>query len=105
MNNYIENFIKNVSLDEALILIKDYLNVYFSKNELENVLHELAHHETYGTILRAKGMLKGENEWFYFDLVPEEVEIRIGKPCYTGRFVVIGSNLDEEALKKCFYAA
>ena len=77
----------------------------FSKNELENVLHELAHHETYGTILRAKGMLKGENEWFYFDLVPEEVEIRIGKPCYTGRFVVIGSNLDEEALKKCFYAA
>lgn len=37
MNNYIENFIKNVSLDEALILIKDYLNVYFSKNELENV--------------------------------------------------------------------
>ena len=77
----------------------------FTKDELEQLLHELAHHDTYGTILRAKGMLKGENEWYYFDLVPEEVEIRVGKPCYTGRFCVIGSNLKEEEIKKFFYGA
>ena len=77
----------------------------FTKEELQQLLHELAYEQTLGTILRAKGMLKGENEWYYFDLVPEEIEIRTGKPCYNGRFCVIGSKLDEEAIKNRFFVA
>ena len=54
-------------------------------------------------ILRAKGMLPTpQGEWIYFDLVPEEYEIRDGAPEYTGRICVIGSNLKEEKLEELF---
>ena len=75
----------------------------YSKEELETILHALADEETYGIILRAKGMLESEDgEWLYFDMVPQEQEIRQGKPTYTGRFCVIGSKMNEDALKTLF---
>lgn len=78
----------------------------YTKDELEHILKELSSGSTYGTILRAKGMLENENgEWMYFDLVPEEFEIREGAPTYTGRFCVIGSQLNETALHELFKVA
>lgn len=75
----------------------------YNKEELENILKALSTSDTYGTILRAKGMLESiDQTWLYFDLVPDEYEIREGKPTYTGRFCVIGSNLHQEALKNLF---
>ncbi len=38
----------------------------------------------------------------YFDLVPEQYEIREGSPDYTGKVCVIGSSLNEEALNSVF---
>lgn len=77
----------------------------YSKDELESILKALSSSEKYGIILRAKGMLEAaDHTWLYFDMVPEEYEIREGKPTYTGRFCVIGSNLNEEALKELFKA-
>ena len=74
----------------------------FSKNELEHILQELSK-ESYGMILRAKGMLPTpEGTWLYFDFVPEEYEIREGKATYTGRFCVIGSKINESALQALF---
>ena len=58
--------------------------------------------ESYGTILRAKGMVAGESEWIYFDMVPQEHEVRNGAAEYTGRICVIGSGLDEKKLDKLF---
>ena len=59
----------------------------------------------YGTILRAKGMVAGQEEkWIYFDMVPGEYEIRTGMPEYTGRICVIGSQLDEDKLEELFGA-
>jgi len=53
--------------------------------------------------LRAKGMLPAnDGTWMYFDLVPEEYEIREGNPDYTGRICVIGAELKEDALKELF---
>lgn len=74
------------------------------KAELERILDELAYGNRYGDVLRAKGMLPSENpgEWYYFDLVPEEYEIRTGTPDYTGKVCVIGANLKEEELNKAF---
>ena len=78
----------------------------YSKDELETILKALADEETYGIILRAKGMLESvDGEWLYFDMVPEEYEIREGNPTYTGRFCVIGSKMNEEALKTLFHVA
>ena len=77
----------------------------YTEQELTHILQELSEKEGSGIILRAKGMLKSEhNEWLYFDLVPEEFEIRKGQPTYTGRFCVIGSKLNEQKLKELFAA-
>ncbi len=75
-----------------------------SKEELDKILDELAYGDGYGDVLRAKGMIPGEEKgtWLYFDLVPEQYEIRDGAPEYTGKVCVIGANLKEEELKKSF---
>ncbi len=75
----------------------------YSCIELEEVLKKLAYSEEYGKVLRAKGMVEGDNgTWIYFDLVPEEYEIREGEPDYTGKICVIGSELKEDKLKEVF---
>ena len=80
-------------------------NRTITKDKLESLLQELAHSEKYGQVLRAKGMLPdADGTWYYFDLVPEETEVRTGAPIYTGKVCVIGSNLKEDELKKAFEA-
>ena len=75
----------------------------FTREGLEKMLESLSASEEYGVILRAKGMLPAEDgTWIYFDMVPEETEIREGAPEYTGRLCVIGSKLDEHALEELF---
>lgn len=75
----------------------------YTKDEIIGILQELEREEAYGTILRAKGMVSGaDGEWIYFDMVPEEHEIRTGAAEYTGRICVIGSNLKEEKLAELF---
>ena len=78
----------------------------YDKSQLDEILKKLAGLNEYGTILRAKGMLPcTDGTWMYFDLVPGEYEIREGKPDYTGRICVIGSNLEEDDLKELFQVA
>ena len=75
----------------------------FTREGLEKILEALSESDKYGIILRAKGMLPAEDgTWIYFDMVPEETEIREGAPEYTGRLCVIGSKLDEHALEELF---
>ena len=72
--------------------------------KLEEILDELANGNAYGDVLRAKGMIPSEvsGKWYYFDLVPDEFEIREGEPDYTGKVCVIGARLKEEELNKAF---
>ena len=78
----------------------------YSQNELKEMLDALSASEDYGIILRAKGMLPAEDgTWIYFDMVPEETEIREGAPEYTGRLCVIGSKLKEDKLAELFKLA
>ena len=76
----------------------------YTKEEVETILKALAaENNEYGIILRAKGMLPSpDGTWIYFDMVPEEYEIREGQPEYTGRLCVIGSKIDETKLEKLF---
>lgn len=74
----------------------------YTKEEIEHILKALESDESFGVILRAKGMVAGENDWIYFDMVPEEHEVRSGAAEYTGRLCVIGSNLNEEKLADLF---
>lgn len=75
----------------------------FNEEEIAVRLEALDDSETYGAVLRAKGMVAGDKgQWIYFDMVPGEREVRQGQPEYTGRICVIGSGLKEEALKELF---
>ena len=78
----------------------------YTKEEVESILKALSETQDYGIILRSKGMLPAQDgTWIYFDMVPEEYEIREGSPEYTGRLCVIGSDIDEEKLAKLFLLA
>ena len=78
----------------------------YTKEEMEIILKALAdtEHPEYGVILRAKGIVPGtDGTWIYFDLTPEEYEVREGQPDVTGKLCVIGSNLQEERIAKLFH--
>ncbi|MBU3803863.1 MAG: GTP-binding protein [Candidatus Cellulosilyticum pullistercoris] len=75
----------------------------FKEEDIKKALETLSHTEEYGIILRAKGILQNEvGNWFCFDMVPGEYEIREEAADYTGRLCVIGTKLDEDGLKKLF---
>ena len=75
-----------------------------TREELERVLEELAYGNQYGDVLRAKGMIPSDRagEWLYFDLVPEQYEIRVSTPDYAGKVCVIGANLNQDKLDQTF---
>ena len=74
----------------------------FTHGDLERILAALDSGE-YGAILRAKGIVNGENgAWLEFDYVPEEHQVRPGHPDYTGRLCVIGAELKEDKLAELF---
>ena len=75
----------------------------YTKEQLDKILKELSSTKNYGTILRSKGILPTEGkEWLYFDLVPEEYEVRTGNADVTGKICVIGTDLKEDEIKKLF---
>ena len=75
----------------------------FTKEEIENALAALADSEKYGVILRAKGIVAGQDgRWLHFDFVPEEASVREGSAIVIGRLCVIGAQINEEALKALF---
>ncbi len=78
----------------------------YTKEEIEEILKALSETNDYGIILRSKGMVPAQDgTWIYFDMVPEEYEIREGAPEYTGRLCVIGSEIKEDKLAQLFKLA
>ena len=74
----------------------------FSQADIQRILTALDSGE-YGKILRAKGIVNGTGgAWVEFDYVPQEHEVRTGRPDYTGRLCVIGAELNEEKLAELF---
>lgn len=78
--------------------------VKFTQEKISNILAELENSEKYGFILRAKGIVEAEDgSWIHFDYVPSEPDIRLGAPASIGKICVIGSQIDENALKTLFW--
>ncbi len=75
----------------------------FTEGELRNTLSQLDDEARFGAVLRAKGIVDAaDGEWLYFDYVPGEIDLRRGQAAVTGRFCVIGSHINENALKELF---
>ena len=76
----------------------------FEQDEIRSILGKLSDEEEYGRVLRAKGILQNAaGEWFQFDYVPGEIDLRDGSADYTGRLCVIGADLNEKALMELFH--
>ena len=74
----------------------------FTKDEIQTALEKLDD-PSYGMILRAKGIVAGEdNEWIHFDYVPGETEVRTGAADVTGKLCIIGSNVKKDLVKELF---
>ena len=77
----------------------------YTKEEITNALTALEDADKYGMILRAKGIVPAEDgSWIHFDYVPGEPDVRTGSAEITGRLCVIGSKLEEDAIRKLFEA-
>ena len=75
----------------------------FTADGIRAILEELDDIGAYGIVLRAKGIVAGEDgEWIHFDFVPDETNVRTGPAAITGRLCVIGSKLAEDRLKELF---
>ena len=76
----------------------------FTEDELKAKLAALDDAQTYGVVLRAKGVVAAADgeRWIHFDHVPGEIEIRRGPAGVIGRLCVIGSKISEDALKALF---
>ena len=75
----------------------------FTAEEISQALNALSDSETYGMVLRAKGIVEGtDGDFLHFDFVPEETSVRTGPSIVMGRLCVIGSHIKEDALKKLF---
>lgn len=76
----------------------------YSIGEIEEILRKLSDEEKYGVILRSKGIVdSADGQWVHFDYVPNEVDVRHGSAAVIGRLCVIGSKINEEALKELFH--
>ena len=77
----------------------------YTQQEITAALGLLSDEAKYGMILRAKGIVEGEDgQWIHFDYVPGVPDVRTGSASTIGRLCVIGSKINEEAIAELFHA-
>lgn len=75
----------------------------FTEEEINACLEAFEDIHKYGMVLRAKGIVPAKDgKWIHFDYVPDESNVRYGIASVTGRLCVIGSKINEDALKELF---
>ena len=89
--------------DEVFVSCGGETAAKYTEDQIKEILSSLCNEEKYGIVLRAKGIVdSGESEWIHFDYVPGEVDVRRGSAGVIGRICVIGSNVNEHAVKELF---
>ena len=75
----------------------------FTQEKIREVLGAIEDQHKYGFVLRAKGIVAGEDgQWIHFDYVPGEPDVRKGSAEVTGRICVIGTDIDEGKIRQLF---
>ena len=89
--------------DEVFMSWGKETTIRFEANQLRQMVMALDNEKRFGMVLRAKGVVAGENgEWLHFDYVPGEADVRTGGAEVTGRICVIGTKLNEAELENLF---
>ena len=90
--------------DEVFISCGTETSQAFDRDAMAEKLNALTDEDTYGIVLRAKGIVtatEGGN-WIHFDYVPGEPDVREGGAAVIGRLCIIGANLNIPALSELF---
>lgn len=75
----------------------------FTQEKIREVLGAIEDQHKYGFVLRAKGIVAGEDgQWIHFDYVPGEPDVRNGSAEVTGRICIIGTDIDEGKIRQLF---
>lgn len=75
----------------------------FTVKQIEEALGALSNFAMYGQVLRAKGIVEGEDgKWIHFDYVPGEPDVRCGSAAVTGMMCVIGADIEKDSIKELF---
>ena len=74
----------------------------FSEDDIRSKLEELSDFSEFGQVLRAKGIVEGENGWIHFDYVPGEIDVRQGSAAPVGMICVIGAGIEESRIREAF---
>ena len=75
----------------------------FTIEKIDAALDELDDDDRFGTVLRAKGIVRGEDgNWIHFDYVPGEKNTRTGAADVTGKLCIIGSGVKKDEIKALF---
>ena len=102
----ITNIITMMASVDAVTIITIIMQMKYLQAGVARLLRSiqtLSEAEDLGVILRAKGMVDGKDgQWIYFDMVPEEYEVRTGTPQITGKICVIGSKMAEDKIAEIF---
>ena len=88
--------------DEVFVSWGKETTATYTKERLESILAALSDEEKFGTVLRAKGIVRGSGEWLHFDYIPDGTDVRSGSADVIGKICVIGSKLNENALCELF---
>lgn len=88
--------------DEVFVSWGKETAAHYTRAKLTEILNELSNESRFGMVLRAKGIVPGDEGWFHFDYTPGEADVRTGTASVTGRLCVIGSGLQEDALNALF---
>ena len=90
--------------DEVFVSCGTETTAAFDRASMTDKLNALTDEETYGIVLRAKGIVAATDggSWIHFDYVPGEPDVRAGSPAVIGRLCIIGANLNIPALSELF---
>ena len=75
----------------------------YTAEEIQHALEALEDEKKYGLVLRAKGIVEGQDgTWIHYDYVPGVPDVRTGSASTIGRLCVIGAELKEDAVADLF---
>ena len=87
--------------DEVFVSFGAETTKKFNADALRAALESFTDTEKYGMVLRAKGIVAGDDgKWIHFDYIPGEPDVRFGGAGVIGRLCVIGSKLNKDAVSE-----
>ena len=95
------SYIKKLGTDDSSYKTLYFLELPMEKDGLEEKINTLMTDSSFGKILRAKGFLQDQGQWYQFNATREDFQIA-QMPVGQQVFIIIGEEINEEKTKEFF---